>query len=36
MQKMSRRQAVVGLGAATAATTLRSRSAKANKPVLVW
>ena len=36
MQKMSRRQAVVGLGAATAATTLRSRSAKASKPVVVW
>ena len=35
MQKMSRRQAVVGLGAVTAATTLRSRSAKANKPIVV-
>jgi multiple sugar transport system substrate-binding protein len=36
MQKISRRHAVVGLGAATAASTLRPRAAKANKPVVVW
>lgn len=36
MRKLSRRQTVVGLGAAAAASTLRPRSARAAKPVVVW
>ena len=36
MAKLSRRHAIVGLGAAAAAAATRSRSAKAAEPVTVW